>query len=83
VGKQNSFEKKPFGFGNIVHRFPQTGMRVECKIAKGRFVFDHAIQGHDCQKIRESGDFVVQKRYFFSITKLENPQLMTRRKETQ
>ena len=35
------------------------------KIAKDRFAFDQAMQGHDCQKIRQDGDFVVQKRDFF------------------
>ena len=35
------------------------------KIAKDRFAFDQAMQGHDCTKIVEGGDFVVQKRDFF------------------
>jgi hypothetical protein len=30
------------------------------------------MQGHDCQKIREGGDFVVQKRDFFG-NKIGNP----------
>jgi len=30
-----------------------------------RFAFDQAMQGHDCTKIRNEGDFVVQKRDFF------------------
>ena len=34
-------------------------------IAKDRFAFDQTMQGHDCQKIRQDGDFVVQKRDFF------------------
>jgi hypothetical protein len=53
------------GFGNTSRRFTQTERRIKCSIAKDRFAFDQAIQGHDCQKIRKDGDFVVQKRDFF------------------
>ena len=53
------------GFGNTSRRFTQSGRRVKGNIARDRFAFDQAMQGHDCQKIRESGDFVVQKRDFF------------------
>jgi hypothetical protein len=53
------------GFGNTSRRFTQTERRVKGSIAKDRFAFDQAMQGHDCQKIRKDGDFVVQKRDFF------------------
>ncbi len=39
--------------------------RAKGNIAKDRFAFDQAMQGHDCRKIRDGGDFVVQKRDFF------------------
>jgi hypothetical protein len=39
--------------------------RAKGNIAKDRFAFDQAMQGHDCQKTRQDGDFVVQKRDFF------------------
>ncbi len=53
------------GFGNTSRRFTQSERRVKGSIAKDRFAFDQAMQGHDCQKIRKDGDFVVQKRDFF------------------
>ncbi len=53
------------GFGNTSRRFTQTERSVKGSIAKDRFAFDQAMQGHDCQKIRKDGDFVVQKRDFF------------------
>ncbi len=53
------------GFGNTSRRFTQSCRRVKGTIAKDRFAFDQAMQGHDCKKIREGGDFVVQKRDFF------------------
>lgn len=53
------------GFGNTSRRFTQTERGIKGSIAKDRFAFDQAIQGHDCQKIRKGGDFVVQKRDFF------------------
>ena len=53
------------GFGNTSRRFTQSSRRIKGNIAKDRFAFDQTMQGHDCQKIRESGDFVVQKRDFF------------------
>ncbi len=53
------------GFGNTSRRFTQTERSVKGIIAKDRFAFDQAMQGHDCQKIRKDGDFVVQKRDFF------------------
>jgi hypothetical protein len=53
------------GFGNTPRRFTQSERRAKGNLAKDRFAFDQAMQGHDCQKIREGGDFVVQKRDFF------------------
>ena len=63
--KKVSTDRKPMGFGNTSRRFTQSSRRVKGSIAKDRFAFDQAMQGHDCQKIREGGDFVVQKRDFF------------------
>ncbi len=57
--------RKPMGFGNTSRRFAQSNRRVKGSIAKDRFAFDQSMQGHDCQKIRDGGDFVVQKRDFF------------------
>ena len=51
--------------GNISRRFSVTGNRAKGEIAKDRFAFDQAMQGHDCQKTRKDGDFVIQKRDFF------------------
>jgi hypothetical protein len=56
---------KPYGFGNTTRRLPITRGRLKGSIAKDRFAFDQAMQGHDCTKIREDGDSVVQKRDFF------------------
>ena len=53
------------GFGNTSRRFTQSERRAKGSLAKDRFAFDQAMQGHDCKKIREDGDFVVQKRDFF------------------
>jgi hypothetical protein len=39
--------------------------RAKGNIARDRFAFDLAMQGHDCQKTRQDGDFIVQKRDFF------------------
>jgi len=55
---------KPYGFGNTNRRFPNPN-RQKGNIAKDRFAFDQAMQGHDCQKLGRGGDFVVQKRDFF------------------
>ena len=55
---------KPYGFGNTNRRFPYA-RRQKGNIAKDRFAFDQAMQGHDCQKLRRNGDFEVQKRDFF------------------
>ena len=64
MSKQNP-NKKPFGFGNMNRRFPQTGRRTQGKIARDRFAFEQAMQGNDCQKLRRGGDFVLQQRDFF------------------
>ncbi len=53
------------GFGNTSRRFSQSERCQKGEIARDRFAFDQTMQGHDCQKIREGGDFVVQKRDFF------------------
>jgi hypothetical protein len=63
--KKDSNIRKPMGFGNTSRRFSQSNRRVKGRIAKDRFAFDQAMQGHDCRKIKEGGDFVVQKRDFF------------------
>ena len=63
--KKDSTDRKPMGFGNTSRRFTQSSRRVKGSLAKDRFAFDQAMQGYDCQKIREGGDFVVQKRDFF------------------
>jgi hypothetical protein len=63
--KKDSDIRKLLGFGNTSRRFAQSKRRVEGSIAKDRFAFDQSMQGHDCQKIRDGGDFVVQKRDFF------------------
>jgi hypothetical protein len=53
------------GFGNTSRRFTQSERRARGSLARDRFAFDQTMQGHDCKKIREGGDFVVQKRDFF------------------
>ena len=63
--KKDSDSRKPMGFGNISRRFTQSSRRAKGSIAKDRFAFDQAMQGNDCAKIRDGGDFVVQKRDFF------------------
>jgi hypothetical protein len=55
----------PVNLGNISKRFNLYSNRIKGNIAKDRFAFDQTMQGHDCQKIRQDGDFVVQKRDFF------------------
>ena len=55
----------PLKLGNVSKRFHSSSKRAKGRIAKDRFAFDQAMQGHDCNKIREGGDFVVQKRDFF------------------
>jgi hypothetical protein len=63
LNKQNSTDK-PYGFGNTNRRFP-SAKRQKRNIAKDRFAYDQALQGNDCQKLGEGGDFLVQKRDFF------------------
>ena len=63
MSKKSSTEK-PYGFGSTNRRF-QHAKRQKGNIAKDRFAFDQAMQGNDCQKISQGGDFVVQKRNFF------------------
>lgn len=55
----------PLNLGNLSKRFSLSSNRAKGNIAKDRFAFDQTMQGHDCQKIRQEGDFVVQKRDFF------------------
>jgi hypothetical protein len=55
----------PLSSGKISRRLKLSSKRAKGNIAKDRFAFDQAMQGHDCQKIRQDGDFVVQKRDFF------------------
>ncbi len=63
--KKDSDNRKPLGFGNTSRRFAHSNRHQKGEIARDRFAFDQAMQGHDCQKIRRDGDFVVQKRDFF------------------
>ena len=58
----------PVTLGNVSKRFNQSSKRAKGNIPRDRFAFDQAMQGHDCRKIREGGDFVVQKRGFFGNT---------------
>jgi hypothetical protein len=67
LGKQNSTDR-PFGFGNTKRRFPNSGRREKGDLARDRFAFDQAMQGNDCTRIREGGDFVVVKRDFLGET---------------
>jgi len=55
----------PLRSGKVSRRLNLSSNRAKGNIAKDRFAFDQAMQGHDCQKIRKDGDFVVQKRDFF------------------
>lgn len=64
MGKKDSNEG-PLKLGNVSKRFNLSSNRAKGNIAKDRFAFDQAMQGHDCKKIRRDGDFVVQKRDFF------------------
>ena len=64
MGKRNSNDD-PLRFGNVSKRFTLSSNRTKDRIAKDRFAFEQSMQGNDCRKIRQGGDFVVQKRYFF------------------
>jgi hypothetical protein len=55
----------PLKSGKVSRRFNLSSKRAKGNIAKDRFAFDQAMQGHDCKKTRQEGDFVVQKRDFF------------------
>ena len=63
MGKDSSSD--PLKRGNVSKRFNLSSRRAKGNIAKDRFAFDQTMQGHDCEKIRGDGDFVVQKRDFF------------------
>jgi hypothetical protein len=63
--KRDADDRKSMGFGNTSRRFTQSKRRLTGSIAKDLFAFDQAIQGHDCEKIRNGVDFVFQKRDFF------------------
>ena len=66
MGKKSSNDTDPFRFGNISRRFSLSSRnRAKGSIAKDRFAFDQSMQGHDCRKICQGGDFIVQKRDFF------------------
>ena len=54
----------PVNLGNVSKRFNLSSNCAKGNIAKDRFAFDQTMQGHDCRKIRQDGDFVVQKRDF-------------------
>ncbi len=71
LSKKNSHDD-PLKLGNVSKRFNLSSKRAKGRIAKDRFAFDQTMQGHDCEKIREGGDFVVQKRDFFG-NKIGNP----------
>jgi hypothetical protein len=64
LGKRNLTDDQ-LRLGNVSKRFNLSSNRAKGRIAKDRFAFDQAVQGHDCKKIRQCGDFVVQKRDFF------------------
>jgi hypothetical protein len=73
LGKKDSNDNDPFRFGNISRRFTLSSRnRAKGSIAKDRFAFDQSMQGNDCRKIRQGGDFIVQKRDFFG-DKVGNP----------
>jgi hypothetical protein len=55
----------PLRSGKVSRRLKLSSNRAKGNIAKDRFAFGQAMQGHDCQKIRQDGDFIVQKRDFF------------------
>jgi hypothetical protein len=64
LAKRNSIDD-PLKLGNVSKRFNLSSNRAKGQIAKDRFAFDQTLQGHDCKKIHQDGDFVVQKRDFF------------------
>ena len=72
MGKKATNDTDPFRFGNTSRRFTLSSKRAKGGIAKDRFAFDQSMQGNDCTKIRQGGDFIVQKRDFFG-NKIGNP----------
>jgi hypothetical protein len=56
---------RPYGFGNTNRRFLASARRKKGDVASDRFAFEQALQGNDCVKLRNGGDFVVQKQDFF------------------
>jgi hypothetical protein len=73
LAKESSDKKGPFKFGNISRRFSLSSRnRAKGNIAKDHFAFDQSMQGNDCAKIRNGGDFIIQKRDFFG-NKIGNP----------
>jgi hypothetical protein len=64
LSKKESSDE-PLKLGNVSKRFNRSSKRAKGDIDRDRFAFDQTMQGHDCQKIHEGGDFVVQKRDFF------------------
>ena len=65
LGKKESKTVDLSKFGRVSKRFNLPSKRAKGEIARDRFAFDQTMQGHDCKKIREGGDFIVQKRDFF------------------
>jgi hypothetical protein len=65
LAKKAPTSKKPYGFGNTNRRFTEPTRKTAGSIAKDRFAFEQSMQGNDCKKIRQGGDFVVQERDFF------------------
>ena len=65
MGKKDSSNNDLLKFRGVSRRFNLSSKRAKSQIAKDRFAFDQTMQGHDCSKIRQGGDFVVQKRDFF------------------
>jgi hypothetical protein len=64
MSKRNS-NGDPLKLGNVAKRFNLSSNRAKGNIVKDRFAFNQSMQGHDCKKIRQGGNFVVQKRDFF------------------
>ena len=68
MGKKDSSNSDLLKFRNVSRRFNLSSKRAKSQVAEDRFAFDQTMQGHDCSKIRQGGDFVVQKRDFFGNT---------------
>ncbi|MGO8806754.1 MAG: hypothetical protein ACLQO7_09180 [Candidatus Bathyarchaeia archaeon] len=65
MGKKDSKNIDLSKFGRVSKRFSMPSKCAKGEIAKDRFAFDQTMQGHDCRKIRDGGDFIVLKRDFF------------------